>query len=319
MLLETKPQGKNPELIIKVIDFGTSCLFEPAQKLNAKYGTAYYIAPEVLARDYDQRCDIWSAGVILYILLCGYPPFTGKTDDEILDRIKQGEYTFAPNDWANVSEEAKALIRKILVPQDKRPQAADVLNDPWIQKNAKSQVVNTDQGLQSLQNLKNFRAERKLQQAVLAFITNQLISTADTRELRDNFKQFDKNGDGKLSKEELIEGFATTMGEAAAVEQVNQVMAKVDMDKSGFLDYSEFIAAAMDLRKSLSKQNLEAAFKMFDTDNSGSITVSEIQAVMGNMSSEGDEQFQKVLKEVDQDGNGEIDLKEFKELMLRLL
>lgn len=157
------------------------------------------------------------------------------------------------------------------------------MNDPWIVKNAAAKEYNSISGMHSLENLKNFRAERKLQQAVLAFITNQLISTADIRELRDNFKQFDKNGDGKLSKEELIEGFATTLGRSAAVEQVNQVMAKGDMDKSGFLDYSEFITAAMDMRKSLSKQNLEAAFKMFDSDNSGSISATEIQAVMGNM------------------------------------
>lgn len=88
MLLETPPEGRNPNLCIKVIDFGTSTLFEPQSKLHAKYGTAYYIAPEVLARDYDQRCDVWSAGVILYILLCGYPPFRGNTDEEILERVK---------------------------------------------------------------------------------------------------------------------------------------------------------------------------------------------------------------------------------------
>jgi calcium-dependent protein kinase len=77
---------------IKVIDFGTSCLFEKNQKLRGRHGTAYYIAPEVINNVYDEKCDIWSAGVILYILLCGYPPFNGEDDDQIMECVQSGVY-----------------------------------------------------------------------------------------------------------------------------------------------------------------------------------------------------------------------------------
>lgn len=72
-------QSDNPR--VTIIDFGTAGVFESGKKLNQKYGTPYYIAPEVLKRSYNEKCDEWSCGVILYILLCGYPPFNGARDD----------------------------------------------------------------------------------------------------------------------------------------------------------------------------------------------------------------------------------------------
>jgi len=82
--------------------------------MKNKYGTVYYIAPEVLKQKYDNKCDIWSAGVILFIMLCGYPPFNGKTDDDIYKKIEIGSFEFKPNDWKKVSQEAKDLIKEML-------------------------------------------------------------------------------------------------------------------------------------------------------------------------------------------------------------
>jgi len=78
--------------------------------MKTRAGTPYYISPEVLAGDYDESCDIWSAGVILYIMLCGYPPFYGNTDHEILDSVKAGAFDFDGPEWLGVTDEAKDLI-----------------------------------------------------------------------------------------------------------------------------------------------------------------------------------------------------------------
>lgn len=85
---------KDKDACIKIIDFGTAQTFDPQQKMKQKSGTPYYIAPEVLKKNYDHMCDVWSAGVICYILLCGYPPFNGRNDNEIMKNVLKGKYSF---------------------------------------------------------------------------------------------------------------------------------------------------------------------------------------------------------------------------------
>ena len=81
-------------LVVKVIDFGASQFFDPTEKLTERFGTIYYISPEVLKGDYGEKCDLWSMGVILYILLCGEPPFNGDSDDKIMQKILRGKFEY---------------------------------------------------------------------------------------------------------------------------------------------------------------------------------------------------------------------------------
>lgn len=105
---------------IKIIDFGTSRLVKEGETLAAKMGTPYYIAPEVIKQDYGIECDIWSCGVILYIMLCGYPPFNSSTDMGISIKIMKGVFDFPEEEWKFISSEAKDLIRKMLVLDTKK-------------------------------------------------------------------------------------------------------------------------------------------------------------------------------------------------------
>lgn len=123
--------GKN-ELNLKIIDFGTSRKIHKNEKLHVKMGTPYYIAPEVLDKNYDEKCDVWSLGVITYILFCGYPPFNGSTDEKIMTRIKSAEVNFPKEEWGNVSDAAKDLILKMLQKDPtKRPSAHELLKHSW--------------------------------------------------------------------------------------------------------------------------------------------------------------------------------------------
>lgn len=147
---DLKPENilleKNKEMDqIKIIDFGTSLLFdEDNDKLREKIGTPYYIAPEVLSKKYGTKCDIWSCGVITYIILCGVPPFNGETDKEILKRVKAGEIKFSHPVWKKISMNAKEFIQSLLTPDPKkRPSAAQALKHPWIrQQYQKMEKVN---------------------------------------------------------------------------------------------------------------------------------------------------------------------------------
>ena len=116
---------------IKVIDFGLSRNFEEQSKMNTKVGTAYYVAPEILQGSYSEKCDIWSAGVILYVLLSGEPPFNGPSDSIIYSKIKKMKFNFPKNRWDSISNEAKDLLHHMLAPEKERYSASQVLAHPW--------------------------------------------------------------------------------------------------------------------------------------------------------------------------------------------
>lgn len=134
----------NPTL--KIIDFGCSAkLNRNGEKLNRRIGTPFYVAPEVLAANYNEKCDIWSIGVILYILLCGYPPFSGKNELDVLQKVKKGIYKFDTDDWVKVSIQAKDLIRRMLMyDPEERISALEAYNHPWISNNNIKTVLRND-------------------------------------------------------------------------------------------------------------------------------------------------------------------------------
>ena len=117
--------------MIKIIDFGTSLVYDPNRNLDEKLGTPYYIAPEVLNKNYNEKCDIWSCGVITYILLGGYPPFIEQNQRELFKKIKRGQYEFHVEYWGQISKEAKDLIAGLLtVDPDRRMSAEKALQNP---------------------------------------------------------------------------------------------------------------------------------------------------------------------------------------------
>jgi calcium-dependent protein kinase len=147
---------------IKIIDFGTSLNYDSTKFLEEKLGTPYYIAPEVLNKHYNEKCDIWSCGVICYILLSGVPPFNGSTDQEIMKKVKLGKFTFDDDHWKGMSQSCKDFISQLLTyDHEKRPCAEDILRHPWITEMGSASIDSTlAQG--ALANLKTFRADQKL-------------------------------------------------------------------------------------------------------------------------------------------------------------
>jgi len=300
---------------IKIIDFGTSQVFskDSSKKMEERYGTPYYIAPDVLNKSYTEKCDIWSLGVILYILLVGYPPFNGSDDKKIIDAVKKGKYTLDEPEWDDVSEEAIDLVKKCLTyDPDKRISASEALEHAWFKKFAKGEKVKKSLALKALGNLKNFRAEQKLKQATLAYIVSQCLTKEETDKMESIFESMDKNNDGMLSKQEIREGYEEHFGVAIDDEELDKIFSAIDTDGSGAIDYSEFLMATMNEQQLMSKEKLKAAFKMFDKDGSGTISKDEIKEALGNLD---EEMADKIISEVDEDDDGEISFEEFEKMM----
>ncbi|KAI5414601.1 Calcium-dependent protein kinase 19, variant 2 [Lathyrus oleraceus] len=115
-LLSSKDEGS----ALKATDFGLSVFIEEGKVYRDMVGSAYYVAPEVLRRSYGKEIDIWSAGIILYILLSGVPPFWAETEKGIFNAILEGELDFVSEPWPSISDSAKDLVRKMLNPDPKK-------------------------------------------------------------------------------------------------------------------------------------------------------------------------------------------------------
>lgn len=146
---------------ITIVDFGTASVFDPQSKMQRSLGTPYYVAPEVLKNQYNEKCDVWSLGVILYLLLCGYPPFNGGNDKQILESVVAGQFDMDDEAWMAVSDDAKDLVTKLLTYDPaKRISAKEALSHPWIQTS--HHKVDQKNYNSTLGNLKNFTASSKL-------------------------------------------------------------------------------------------------------------------------------------------------------------
>ena len=134
--------------------------------------------------------------------------------------------------------------------------------------------------MSALSNLQNFNASSKLKQATYAFIASQLLSKQEKEQIDKIFRAMDTNGDGKLQKDEIKNGYAEFFGRNLSDEEIDEMFAKVDTDNSGEIEYSEFVVATLNEKSILSNNKLQTAFKMFDKDGGGSISSDEIKQIL---------------------------------------
>merc|ERR1719160_1634940 len=313
LFMTKEPIDKN---LLKIIDFGLSCEFKPGQVLTTKAGTPYYVAPQVLAGKYDQLSDLWSCGVIMYVMLCGYPPFFGETDAEVLSKVRLGNFSFNAADWKNVSEDAKTLIRMLLKmnPRD-RYTAEQALNHVWVRN--KAPKAKTGVNLQSslVDNLKGFRSQNKLKKAALHVIASQL-GESQIKSLRDTFMALDHNGDGLLTASEMKEGL-NKAGLKDIPPDLQQIMEEVDSDGSGVIDYTEFLAATLDKKVYMAEDVCWQAFRIFDRNGDGKISKDEIKMVLNSdeVKDAAGKELAEIMQEIDKNGDGNIDFNEFMTMM----
>ena len=306
--------------LLKIIDFGASVLMKGGKKITFRFGTPYYIAPEVLKQSYNEKCDIWSTGVILYLLLVGSPPFDGDNDSEIWKKIINDEIDYSNPNMKSLSPEAIDLLQKILVKNpDKRLSASEALEHIWIKKYAPHTKVSRVFSRKIYNNLKNFREKSQFSTAVVTFITNYMMNDDELKSLKKLFFELDEKGKGVITKEDLFRGMDECFDHKITKEEVEQIFSNIDYDNNGTISFDEFLKAAIDKKKLLTEEKLKAAFALFDMNGDGDIEAKELQGVMGENNDIQGDVWAKMIAEVDLDGNGVIDFEEFKDMMKKLI
>ncbi|KAH9674243.1 calcium-dependent protein kinase 2 [Citrus sinensis] len=226
---------------LKAIDFGLSTFFKPGDIFTDVVGSPYYVSPEVLLKHYGPEADVWSAGVIIYILLSGVPPFWGETEHDIFEEVLHGDLDLSSDPWPKISENAKDLVRKMLVRDPrKRLTAHEVLCHPWFQIDGGAPDKPLDSAV--LSRLKQFSAMNKLKKMALRVIAESL-SEEEIAGLKEMFKALDADNSGFITFEELKVGLKR-FGASLDESEIYDLMQAADVDNSGTIDYGEFITAA---------------------------------------------------------------------------
>jgi len=309
-LFKTNLEEKDPTAIdpLMAIDFGLSVHFKPGQVFHEACGSPYYIAPEVLRKKYGPECDVWSLGVIMYILLTGEPPFAGDTTQAIFESVMNG--TLKMSKLRHISDDAKKLLQRMLTRDVKeRITAVEAINHAWLAD--KGEGLSTKPlDLSVLQSLKRFDAASKFRKLVLIYMSSQL-STEDLQQLQAEFNEVDADGNGVITYDEL-QRVLEKQGQFLSREEIEKLLEGMDMDGNGCLKYEDWIAATLRRRQIQDESALHKAFEHFDTDHSGFITSDNLREIMKDSSPE---EIDSIVKQVDTNGDGNIDYSEFAHLM----
>ena len=294
---------------IKLIDFGLSKIFNGEDdEMKGAVGTTFYMAPEVINDKYNEKCDIWSCGIILYIMLCGKPPFYSKNEEELKNKICSMKYSFYP-EFDKISEDAKDLIKSILVDKKKRPSAAELLETQWIKENApnsKNEVLLIDWN-----HIKKYSRLNLMQKSVINFTAFRLTED-ETRNFVEIFKSLDTNSDGDLTMEEIKKGIdKCNLGKKINPDELIEIFNEMDVDKNGLINFTEFISAMMDYEKYIKKEQLLECFKSYDADCSGKISFKEFCDMIKPQNEREKKDLFILYKKFDINNDGEIDLEEF--------
>ena len=219
------------------------------------------------------------------------------------------------------------VLKLLQVNPVKRLSAKEALEDVWFQKNGNINVYdrrNSNGYKYFIKNITEFYAEQKLQQATLAFLVHNFAPKEELNELKKIFFAFDKNGDGKLSKEEFVKGLTNNNSNLNTILQSNAsidgLMKNIDSDNNGYIGFEEFLIASINKEKILTEKNLKMAFDVFDRDKSGGISQNELKFILGEYNVNAKEYlWQKMIQQIDLNQDGQISYEEFHEMMMDVI
>ncbi|XP_047308301.1 calcium-dependent protein kinase 32-like [Impatiens glandulifera] len=306
-------KGKAP---LKAIDFGLSAFFKPGERFTEIVGSPYYMAPEVLKRNYGPEIDIWSAGVIVYILLSGVPPFWAETEQAVAQAIIRSNLEFKREPWSKVSDTAKDLIRKMLEPNPMlRLTATQVLEHPWLNDSSSVKAPNVSSAELTRTNRLQCSVMKEFRKMAFGIIAEQL-SKEETVGFKQAFQILDTSNRGKMNFNELRVGLRK-LGHQVSASEIKILMEAGDSDKDGHLDYREFVVVLTHIRMMDNNEHLLKAFQFFDRNKSGFIEIDELRDTLIHIVETVDIEIitNAVIQDMNLDKDGRISYDEFARMM----
>ena len=325
-ILVTK-KDENGLYRIKLCDFGTSHVFKVGEKEKNIMGSTYYIAPEVLNRKYDFKCDLWSVGVIMYVLLTKKIPFQGTSDKEVRKNIKKKSSKYIKKPILIYSQYAQDLLDGLLEKDySKRINAEKALEyDVFKVHDCKEKInqINKESINKFISNIKKYKRHNAFQETAISYLIHNSESE-QIYEAQKLFNIFDINNDGKINFSDFFSQMEKISGETLEKSEAENIFYNVDTNKNNYIEQEEFIKAAVDKKIFLEEKMIKLAFNFFDVSNDGLITFEDIiELFHDNTDMEKDkeakEEFEKIIKSFDANNEGKINLEVFSNFMKVLL
>jgi len=315
-------ENKDPHANVKVIDFGLSKKFKSGKPgmMTQRVGTMYTISPQVLEGLYSSEADMWSLGVMAYMLLSSTQPFDAKTRKDMAHQISSGKYRPMTNKhWRHVPEEAKDFIKNTIEINPRiRMTAHEAIEHPWLfgveqyhaRAGRQSHILlsgdddeHAEEAVNSFERYKNTSELKKLGLMVIAHHSTH----QDILELRDAFKKYDVDRDGVLSFAEFKQGLRDigTFND----EKVHDIFDSMDVSHVGAITYTEFLAATIESHGCIQEDRIAEAFDRLDSEHTGFITRENLENIIGHDLTE--EEYHDVVGDMDEKGDGKINYTEF--------
>ena len=292
--------------------------FENYDVMEAKsqFSPSCFTAPEVQMRKVTEKSDIWSCGVLLYVLLSGRNPFENYESSSVSQKLKSKGFSFPPAIWSHVSQDAIDLILLMMNNRpEARPTAVQCLAHPWVRHFARIRTLKVGR----LSSLDLRAGDVSIKKAVLYFMINRVIDESELAKLSMKFTSLDADGDGLLSQAELLAYFLESLPRDQAEAKVKKASVRLTTNMNDMLDYSEFLLSCYSVQSLLSHNNLKVAFDTLDRDGSGNISTLELRNFFRIQSSEGILQWKELTEEFDDSGDGEINFSDFEALITKTL
>ena len=325
VLIVDKDKNEFPR--IKICDFGTSQIFGKGKAQRKAFGSPYYLAPEIYDGNYNEKCDLWSCGIILYILLSARPPFGGEEDEEIIESVKLGRYDLESPPFNNLSLDCLDLLKKLLTIDPKqRISAQEALEHKWFKFHESKELFNTIKDERTIKklihNLKSYKRNSFIQEFALSYLVHNFPQMKEVINANKLFNQLDTDGDGKINKNDLLKGLKTQNDSKTLEKDVDRIYRNIDMDKNGYIGNEEFVRAAVSKEKFIEDHILRFAFRYFDKNNSGEISRTELESVFKQGVADQtriQEALEQIINEVDENKDGIIQYSEFVHIMKKML